>query len=369
VFTGEDHAYMAQALRLAERGLHSTTPNPRVGCVIVKDGEVVGEGWHQRAGEPHAEIHALNQAGHEARGATVYVTLEPCSHHGRTPPCANALIDAGVGRVLAAMRDPNPQVAGRGMELLTLAGIDSRVGLLEAEARELNLGFISRMTRGRPWVRVKSAASVDGKTALLSGESKWITCEAARADVQRWRARACAILTGVGTVLADDPQMNVRLPGIERQPLRVILDSRLTTPASARILAGGVLLVCAEEDPTRRAALAAAGAEVVRLSGDDGRVDLVALMAELARRGINELHVEAGATLNGALLRAGLVDEWVAYQAPVVLGHQARGLFDVPALGDMAARWVFSYRDVRQIGEDLRLILRPQNPTDRPGVE
>jgi diaminohydroxyphosphoribosylaminopyrimidine deaminase/5-amino-6-(5-phosphoribosylamino)uracil reductase len=359
VFSAADHAYMARALRLAELGLNTTTPNPRVGCVIVQAGKVVGEGWHQRAGEPHAEIHALRQAGEAARGATVYVTLEPCSHHGRTPPCANALIDAGVARVVAAMRDPNPQVSGRGLDLLTLAGIQVQVGLLEAEARELNIGFISRMTRGRPWLRLKTAASLDGKTALENGESKWITGEAARADVQHWRARSCAILTGVGTVSADDPQMNVRLPGADRQPLRVVVDSRLNSPPGARILAGGALLVCAVADPARRAALEAAGAEVICLSGADGRVDLAALLAELARRGINEVHAEAGTKLNGALLQAGLVDEWVAYQAPVVLGHHARGLFEVPALQDMAGHWRFGLHDVRKLGADLRLILRP----------
>jgi len=364
VFTGEDHAYMARALRLAERGLCTTTPNPRVGCVIVKDGKVVGEGWHQRAGEPHAEIHALRQAGAAARGATVYVTLEPCSHHGRTPPCANALIDAGVARVVAAMRDPNPQVSGRGLDLLTLAGIQVQVGLLEAEARELNIGFVSRMTRGRPWLRLKTAASLDGKTALENGESKWITGEAARADVQHWRARSCAILTGVGTVLADDPQMNVRLPGSERQPLRVVVDSGLRTPPTARILeGGGALLVCQDADAAaaRLEALLQAGATVLELPGPGGRPDLGLLLEELARRGINEVHAEAGAVLNGALLQAGLVDEWVAYQAPVALGHHARGLFEVPALTDMGGRWRFGLHDVRRLGVDLRLVLRPQH--------
>ncbi len=350
---------MARALRLAERGLYTTTPNPRVGCVIVREGRVVGEGWHARAGGPHAEVIALAQAGEAARGATVYVTLEPCSHHGRTPPCANALIDAGVGRVVAAMRDPYPQVAGRGIELLTLAGIPTAVGLMQAEAEELNLGFISRVTRGRPWVRLKTAASMDGKTALLNGASQWITGEAARADVHRWRARACAILTGVGTVLQDDPQMNVRGIDTPRQPLKVVLDSRLSTPPTARILAGGALIVAAVDAAARRAALEAAGAEVVLLPGRDGRVDLAALMQLLAQRGVNELHVEAGATLNGALLANGWVDEWLAYFAPVALGHAARGLFDLPALTDMAARLHFQLMDVRRLGQDLRLILRP----------
>jgi diaminohydroxyphosphoribosylaminopyrimidine deaminase/5-amino-6-(5-phosphoribosylamino)uracil reductase len=350
---------MARALRLAEQGLFTTTPNPRVGCVIVRDGEVVGEGWHVRAGEPHAEVHALRAAGEKARGATAYVSLEPCSHHGRTPPCANALIDAGISRVVAAMRDPNPQVAGRGLDLLTLAGITVQVGLMEQEARELNIGFIARMTRGRPWLRLKTASSLDGKTALLNGESKWITGEAARTDVHRWRARSCAILTGAGTVLADDPQMNVRGLDNPRQPLKVIVDSRLSSPPGAKILAGGALIVCADADPARRGALEAAGAEVLELPNASGRVGLSALMPELARRGINELHVEAGATLNGALLEAGLVDEWLAYFAPQVLGHEARGLFNLPALTDMAGRRGFKLLDAAMLGADLRLRLRP----------
>jgi len=359
VFSTEDHLFMARALRLAEQGLFTTMPNPRVGCVIVNHGVVVGEGWHLRAGEAHAEVHALRAAGEKSRGATAYVTLEPCSHHGRTPPCANALIDAGVARVVAAMRDPNPQVSGQGLELLTLAGIEVQVGLLESEARELNIGFISRMTRGRPWVRLKTASSLDGKTALLNGESKWITGPEARADVQRWRARACVILTGSGTVLADDPQMNVRDFEIPRQPLKVIVDSRLSTPPSAKILFGGAFIACAEADYLRRTALEAAGAQVIELPGNDGRVDLVALLQEFGHQGINEVHVEAGATLNGALLAAGLVDEWISYLAPVAMGHAARGLFDMPALTEMAARRQFEMRDVCVLGSDLRLLLRP----------
>ena len=350
---------MARALRLAEQGLFTTTPNPRVGCVIVHAGRVVGEGWHVRAGEAHAEVHALRAAGERAKGATAYVTLEPCSHHGRTPPCANALIDAGVIRVVAAMRDPNPQVAGRGLELLTLAGIKVQAGLLESEARELNIGFISRMTRGRPWLRLKTASSLDGKTALLNGESKWITGPAARADVQRWRARACVILTGSGTLLADDPQMNVRDIETPRQPLKVIVDSRLATPPNARILHGGAFIACAEADPAKRAALEAAGAQILELPGADGRVDLAALLLEFGRQGINEVHVEAGATLNGALLAAGWVDEWVSYLAPVAMGHAARGLFDMPALSEMVGRRQFEMCDVRILGGDLRLRLRP----------
>lgn len=359
-FSAADHGYMARALRLAEQGLNTASPNPRVGCVLVRDGIVVGEGWHERAGEPHAEVHALRVAGARARGATAYVSLEPCSHHGRTPPCADALVDAGVARVVAAMTDPNPRVSGQGIQLLTLAGIRAEVGLMAEAARELNIGFVSRMTRGRPWLRLKTASSLDGKTALANGASKWLTGPAARHDVQAWRARACAILTGAGTVRADDPQMNVRELAVSRQPLRVLLDSRLATPATARILAGGgALVVGAAEAPERRAALEAAGAEVLCLPGPEGRVGLTALLVELGRRGINEVHAEAGATLNGALLQAGLVDEWVAYLAPTVIGHHARGLFDLPALTDMAGRRGFELRDARMVGGDLRLVLRP----------
>ncbi len=352
-----DRLHMARALQLAARGLTTTSPNPRVGCVIVRDGIVIGEGWHERAGTPHAEVHALKQAGAAARGATVYVTLEPCSHHGRTPPCAEALIDAGVARVVAAMTDPNPLVAGGGIGMLTLAGITAEVGLMEAEARALNPGFVSRMTRQRPWVRLKTASTLDGKTALANGASQWITGEAARADVQRLRARACAILTGSGTVLADNPRLNVRDLDIGRQPLRVVVDSNLRTPAGAAILPA--LVVCHHAGPARRAALEQAGAEVIELPGADGRVDLPALLALLAQHGVNELHVEAGAALNGALIKAGLIDEWVAYMAPMVVGDAARGLFAMPPLVALADAARFKLADVRQIGGDLRLTLLP----------
>lgn len=348
---------MARALQLAAHGLYTTSPNPRVGCVIVRDGHVIGEGWHERAGTPHAEVHALNAAGEDARGATVYVTLEPCSHHGRTPPCAEALINAGVARVVAAMSDPNPLVAGGGISMLTLAGIQAEVGLMEAEARALNPGFISRMTRQRPWVRLKTASTLDGKTALANGASQWITGEAARTDVQRLRARACAILTGSGTVLADNPRMNVRDLDIGRQPLRVVVDSTLRTPADAAILPA--LIACHHADPAARAALEQAGAEVIALPGADGRVDLAALLVLLAQRGVNELHVEAGAALNGALIKAGLVDEWVAYMAPMAVGDAARGLFAMPPLATLADAARFKLADVRQIGDDLRLTLLP----------
>ena len=356
-FSTADHAHMAHALQLAARGLYTTSPNPRVGCVIVRDGRIVGEGWHERAGTPHAEIHALKAAADAARGATVYVTLEPCSHHGRTPPCAEALVNAGVARVVAAMTDPNPLVAGGGISMLTLAGIQAEVGLMEAEARALNPGFVSRMTRKRPWVRLKTAATLDGKTALANGASQWITGEAARADVQRLRARACAILTGSGTVLADNPRMNVRDFDIGRQPLRVVVDSTLRTPGDAAILPA--LVACHHADPAIRRALERAGAEVVELPGAHGRVDLPALLTLLAQRGVNELHVEAGAALNGALLADRLVDEWVAYVAPMAAGDDARGLFAHPALTSLDDAARFRLADVRQIGGDLRLTLHP----------
>lgn len=349
---------MAHALRLAAHGLYTTTPNPRVGCVIAKHGAVVGEGWHARAGTPHAEIHALTQAGDAARGATVYVTLEPCSHHGRTPPCAEALVRAGVARVVAAMHDPNPLVAGSGIDMLTLAGINAEVGLMEAEARDLNPGFISRMTRQRPWVRLKTASTLDGKTALANGKSQWITGEAARADVQHLRARACAILTGSGTVLADNPRMTVRDFDIGRQPLRVVVDSALRTPPDASILPA--LIACHHADPATRSALEHAGTEVVACPTTDGRVDLLALLTLLAQRGINELHTEAGAALNGALLAAGLVDEWIAYLAPMALGDSARGLFTHAPHTTLDAAARFRITDVRPLGDDLRLTLTPR---------
>jgi diaminohydroxyphosphoribosylaminopyrimidine deaminase/5-amino-6-(5-phosphoribosylamino)uracil reductase len=357
-FSAADHAHMARALQLAARGLYTTSPNPRVGCVIVKDGHVVGEGWHARAGTPHAEVHALKAAGDAACGATVYVTLEPCSHHGRTPPCAEALIQAGVGRVVAAMTDPNPLVAGGGISMLTLAGIEAEVGLMEAEARALNPGFVSRMTRQRPWVRLKTASTLDGKTALANGHSQWITAEAARADVQHLRARACAILTGSGTVLADNPRMNIRDFDIGRQPLRVIVDSELRTPADAAILPA--LIACHHANPASRAELEQAGATVVELPGADGRVDLASLLTLLAQRGVNELHVEAGAVLNGALLASELVDEWVAYVAPMAVGDDACGLFTQPSLTSLVDAARFRLADVRQVGEDLRLTLLPK---------
>ena len=359
MFSTADHDFMALALRLARRGLYSTTPNPRVGCVIVRDGVAVGEGWHQRAGEAHAEVHALNAAGSSARGATAYVTLEPCSHHGRTPPCAEALIDAGVARVVAAMQDPNPQVAGRGLARLAAAGVIAECGLLETEARELNVGFVSRMSRGRPWVRLKLAASLDGKTALHNGVSQWITGPAARQDGHRWRAQACAILSGIGTVRDDDPQLNVRGVATNRQPLKVVVDSRLELSPQARVLEGGpLLLAVAAADGEKSEILRRCGAEVISLPNSTGKVDLPALLNELGRRGINELHVEGGFRLNGALLTAGLVDELLLYLAPCLVGDKARGMFDLPELASLDAKQQLTVRDMRMIGNDLRVIAR-----------
>lgn len=354
-----DSQWMAQALRLAELGLYTTSPNPRVGCVIVQGDKVVGEGWHERAGEPHAEVHALRAAGSSARGATAFVTLEPCSHFGRTPPCADALIAAGIARVVVAMQDPNPLVAGQGISKLRSAGITVESGLMEAAARGLNAGFVTRMTRGLPLVRSKIAASLDGRTALANGISKWITGEAARSDVQHWRARSCAILTGSGTVLADDPQLNVRANDAARQPLRVVLDSGLRTPPTAKVLQSGKTLIYASAaDAAKQKTLAACGAEVVILPGTDGRVDMHAVLRDLAQRGMNEVLVEAGRKLNGALLKAGLVDELVLYLAPQFLGDAARGLADLGELTQLQQRVALEWNDVRQVGTDLRIIAK-----------
>ncbi len=361
-FSADDHRYMAHALQLARRGLNTTDPNPRVGCLIVKDGEVVGEGWHERAGEPHAEVHALREAGERARGATAYVTLEPCSHHGRTPPCADALVEAGVARVVAAMQDPNPRVAGSGLARLREAGIAAEAGLMQLDAEAINPGFIKRMREGRPLLRCKLAMSLDGRTAMASGESFWITGAAAREDVQRLRARSSAIITGIGTVLADDPAMTVRSKALgenPRQPLRVVLDPELRTPADAKIVSGpGECLIAARE------AGAIDGAEVIALPGEEG-IDLEALMAELARRECNEVLLEAGTTLSGAFLRAGLIDELVVYTAPKLMGDGARGLFHLPGLESMAESIALEFSDVRRVGDDLRISARVSADTDR----
>jgi diaminohydroxyphosphoribosylaminopyrimidine deaminase/5-amino-6-(5-phosphoribosylamino)uracil reductase len=367
-FSAHDHAWMARALQMARRGLNTTTPNPRVGCVIVRDGAVIAEGWHEKAGGLHAEAAALMKVGvsgtgrppgrrwpeEATAGATAYVTLEPCSHHGRTPPCADALIASGVQRVVAAMQDPNPLVAGRGMEKLRAAGIAVESGLMEAEARELNIGFISRMTRGVPWVRLKVAASLDGKTALNNGVSQWITGPDARRDAHAWRARSCAMLTGIGTVKDDNPRLNVRDVPCSRQPMRVVVDSRLETPPGAAVLdGGGTLIACAIDDPVRRAALEAAGAEIVVLPNPHGKVELPALMQELARRGINEVMCEAGTKLNGSLLREGCVDELLIYQAPLLMGDAARGMFGLAELTDLAGAKRLQVLERRPVGADF----------------
>ncbi len=358
MFTPVDRQHMARALELAARGLYTTSPNPRVGCVIVRDRQIVGEGWHHQAGGPHAEIVALAQAGGAARGATLYLTLEPCSHHGRTPPCADALVEARIGRVVVAMEDPNPLVNGRGLARLREAGIDVRCGLLEAEARELNIGFVARMVRGTPWTRMKIAASLDGRTALPDGSSQWITGQAARDEAHGWRARACAILTGIGTVRDDDPQLNVRAVDTPRQPLRVLVDSKLELDPRARIIGDGRLLVaCAREHPQKAEVLRERGVELIELDNGKGKVDLKALWRELGRRGISELHVEAGSRLNGSLLAEDCVDELLVYLAPVLLGN-AVGMADFlpPEALDQARR--LSFRSVDRTGADLRLLAR-----------
>lgn len=364
-YTSADHGYMARALQLAQRAMNITTPNPRVGCVLVREGKIIGEGHTQPAGGNHAEIEALHAAQHDAAGATAYVTLEPCSHQGRTPPCADALIRAQVSRVVAAMQDPNPHVAGQGFARLQASGIATQCGLLEAEAREINIGFVARMTRGRPWLRLKMAASLDGKTALNNGESQWITSAAARADGHHWRARACAILTGIGTVRDDDPRLTARPEGVAetaiRQPLKVIVDSRLETPLNAQVLAGGATLIAAAQSDTQKiAALRARGAEVLVLPDARGKVDLAALMQALAQRGINEVHGEAGHQLSGSLLSAGLVDELLLYYAPTLLGSAARGMFQLPELTELSGRRDFVLTDLRRLGDDLRMMLRPR---------
>ena len=358
----DDVRHMARTLQLAKRGLYTTDPNPRVGCVIVRDGQIVGEGWHVRAGEPHAEVHALAAAGQQARGATAYVSLEPCCHHGRTPPCSVALAEAGIARVVAAMPDPNPRVASQGIADLEKAGIRVDIGLLQAESERLNPGFISRMTRGRPYLRVKLAASLDGRTALANGQSKWITGEAARADVQRLRARSSAILTGIGTVLADDPSLTVRDLDIGRQPLRVVVDPQLRMRPVARMLTlpGATLVVTGAEHAKDAAALRTAGADVFCLPAVSERMNLKLLLEHLAAREVNEVLVEAGATLCGELLHAGLVDELVLYLAPHLLGSGARGLFNIPGLEDMADRVALDIQDVRAIGNDWRITAKPE---------
>jgi len=348
---------MARALQLAARGLCTTPPNPRVGCVIVKGDEIIAETWHQRAGEPHAERLALQLAGEAARGATVYLNLEPCCHQGRTPPCTDYLIDAGVARVVAGMQDPNPQVAGGGIAILRSVGIDVDVGLMETESTQLNKGFVKRMRSGRPWVVLKLGASLDGRTAMASGESRWITGEAARRDVHRLRARSSAILTGIGTVLADDPSLTARVEGITRQPLRVIVDSNLSIPLDARLFGqeGGVLVATAADEHDFAENFKGREVDISHIPGRDGTVDLVGLMDQLAQREINEVLVESGPTLAGALLEAGVVDELVLYMSPSLLGTDARGMFRLPAIKELAQRVEVEITDLRLVGQDIRV--------------
>ena len=360
--------YMQRAIRLAKKGLYTTAPNPCVGTVIVKHGKIAGEGWHRRCGEPHAEINALNQAGARAKDATVFVTLEPCSHTGKTPPCADALVNAGVKKVFVAMTDPNPLVAGRGLEKLRQAGIETEHGLLESQARELNPGFIKRMECGRPFVRVKLAMSLDGRTAMASGESQWISSEASRKDVQRLRAQSSAILTGVDTVIADDPSLNVRLtaeqlnidPEMEdvMQPRRIVLDSRLRMPANARIATIGgscTVYTTVAVDKNRQYPFT-----IETIASKAGQLDLFALMADLAKKEINLLHVEAGSVLSGALLQNELVDEIIIYLAPHIMGDNAKGLFHLPGLQKMKQRVSLKIKDVRAIGKDIRITAVPE---------
>jgi diaminohydroxyphosphoribosylaminopyrimidine deaminase / 5-amino-6-(5-phosphoribosylamino)uracil reductase len=368
VITDFDRFAMNRALVLAARGLETTHPNPRVGCVIAQDTKIIGEGWHERAGEAHAEVNALaavREAGLQSTGATAYVTLEPCSHYGRTPPCTDALIAARVARVVYAVQDPNPEVSGRGDELLRQAGIAVESGLMEAEAVDLNIGYMKRRTYGRPWVRVKLAMSLDGRTALSNGASQWITGEASRKDVQHWRARSSAVLTGVGTVLADDPRLDVRLPPEKPeeepwQPLRVVLDTRLRTPTDSRLFTTGGEVMIMTEDATRGAAFAEMGVAVEAIPAQYGRLDLVAVIDRMGELEINELLVEAGPTLSGEMLRQGLVDEVLLYVAPKLLGPQGLPLVDLPQLSDLQDALGFTVAGVQRLEDDLRLRLRPR---------
>ena len=362
-FQSADYAYMAKALRLARRGIFTAHPNPRVGCVLVNSATVVGEGWHRKTGDAHAEINALAMAGEDARGSTAYVTLEPCSHHGKTRPCTEALIDAGVARVVAAAGDPNPSVSGSGFDMLRDAGIEVSVGLLQAEATTLNEGFMSRFTRGRPFVRLKIAASLDGRTAMSSGESKWITGAAARQDVQRLRAASGAVLTGVSTVIADDPSLTVRDESVDndgRQPDRIILDSKLMMPDSARLLTlpGRTVVFCTDDGGRQR--LEDAGAEIHLVPASDGRTDLESVIRKLAEFEINDVLVEAGPVLAGSLMSADLVDELVIYQAPHMMGSETRGMVTTPDWLALNERLDLAIVDLRMVGKDIRITARPQ---------
>jgi len=341
---------MQRALALAEKGLYTTTPNPRVGCVVTRGDTVVGEGWHEKAGGPHAEVVALERTG--TTDATLYVTLEPCSHRGATPPCADLIIQKKISRVVAAVLDPNPK-ASRGGEKLRAAGIQFECGLLEEEAKELNIGFFSRMTRGRPWVRMKIAATLDGRTALADGRSQWITGAEARKDGHRWRARACAILTGAGTVNADDPRLTVREVDTPRQPLKVIVDGRNEISHKAKVFEGGNVLIFSGAGPKKKSE-----AEHVILPNKDGKVELPQMLEELARRGINELHVEAGFRLNGSLVREGCVDEYLIYVNPSFLGDEAQGMVALTGIASLEMRKTLSLKSIDRVGEDIRILAR-----------
>jgi diaminohydroxyphosphoribosylaminopyrimidine deaminase/5-amino-6-(5-phosphoribosylamino)uracil reductase len=359
----QDAFYMKRALELAALGMDSTDPNPRVGCVLVRAGHMVAEGWHQRAGEPHAEVHALRAAGEAARGATVYVNLEPCSHFGRTPPCVQALIEAGVARVVYAIDDPNPLVSGRGAAALAQAGIEVVAGVLGGQAQALNPGFFQRMQTGRPWVRVKLAASLDGRTGLAGSASRWITGEAARADVQRFRARSSVILSSSATVLADDPALTARAPGVTRQPLRVVLDTELRVPPSARVYDAEApsMVFTASADVARRIALRDGEVRVESTpKAETGGLELALVLRRLAELQANEVWVEAGARLAGALLRAQLVDELIVYLAPSLLGPQALPLVQLPPIGALAERLQLEFRQIEPVGEDLRITAVPR---------
>lgn len=388
MFSEFDRLAMTRALALAERGLETTHPNPRVGCVIAKGERIIGEGWHERAGEAHAEVVALRAAREPAAGATAYVTLEPCRHHGRTPPCVNALIEARIARVVFAVQDPNPRVSGQGAGALLRAGIAVEAGLMEGEATEINIGFMKRMKCGLPWVRVKLAMSLDGRTALANGASQWITGEPARDDVHRWRARSSAVMTGVGTVLADDPQLSVRAPGFKgQQPLRVVLDGRLRSPPGARMFGGlgaaeGEVLIFTAAAPAcaasrvpvavantdlspaalhaRRTALTSRGARIEEIAADGGFLDLGAVLRKLGELEVNEVLVEAGPTLAGQLLATFQADELLLYIAPKLLGPQARPLVNLPELQALQDAWSFALFDAKRFGDDLRLRLRPK---------
>ncbi len=358
-YTPEDHLYMTQALRIAERGLFTSMPNPRVGCVIVKDGKVIGEGAHLKAGTPHAEIHALAQAGIEAKGATAYVTLEPCSHHGRTPPCAEALVHAGIKQVIIAMQDPNPLVAGKGVSYLETAGVTVQTGLMQAQAQTLNAGFVSRMTQQRPLVRIKIAASLDGRTALRNGESQWITSQAARADVQQWRARSCAMMTGIGTILGDNPSLTVRAHAIDRQPLTVVVDSHLRMPLDAKVLANPDVLIAYASDTSQKAEqLKEKGVALLHVPNAEGKVCLQSLLAHLASIEVNEVMVEGGDGLNGALMADNLIDTLILYYAPKLMGSDGKGMFGLPELVAMHDTVALEVDDIRQFGQDIRILAR-----------